>query len=104
MTFAPGTEAPVASLTWPEILPAVCADNLADDNITKNNTKTQQAIGLLKRSRLSRDFRATVPQPRDLTLAWRLEGRKGILRRLPATSLTRYFNMVTSKLGCIERP
>jgi hypothetical protein len=46
-----GIAAPVASLTCPETTPAVCADNLAAENITRINAKMQQAVNALHRLR-----------------------------------------------------
>jgi hypothetical protein len=40
------------SLTCPETTPAVCADNLAADDITRINAKMQQAMNVLHRLRL----------------------------------------------------
>jgi hypothetical protein len=47
-----GIAAPDISLTCPETTPAVCADNLAADDITRINAKMQQAMEALHRLRL----------------------------------------------------
>jgi hypothetical protein len=55
-TLASGTEAPLASLTCPEIVPAVCADKLAEEDIARINTKMQQATNALHRPKFSKVF------------------------------------------------
>lgn len=76
----PGITAPVVSATCPEIVPAVCADNLAADDIAKMNTKMQQAMNALHRPRLSKVFRAICARPSDVSVTWELEKRKDAKR------------------------
>jgi hypothetical protein len=68
-------------------VPAVCADNLAADDIAKMNTKMQQAMNALHRPKLSKVFRAICAPPSDVSVTWELEKSNGAKRLLLNASL-----------------
>ena len=88
VTATPGITAPVVSATCPETAPAVCADNLAADDIAKINAKMQQAMNALHRPRLPKVFRAIRARPGDVSVNWRLAERKDAKRPFLNESLT----------------
>jgi hypothetical protein len=94
VTVASGIAAPVGSEMCPEMDPAVCADNLADVDISTRNATIQQVSTVLDRETNLQIRRSVCERPVAFSLTWNLEVRKAANWPFSDTSLTWFFNIV----------